>query len=182
MRMSQMASRYARALFQIAEETGAETIIFSELKSLAGAMTSDPTARTFLETPLVQSSEKESSLQAMFQKVKASDLVKNFVLLLARKGRLPLLNEVCIAYQTQMDQQAGVVRGTVRTADDLSDARQDEVTKLLSKLTNQKVILDFEKDETITGGLTAQVGSLTIDDSVRSHLVRMQDELNRRTH
>ena len=86
------------------------------------------------------------------------------------------------AYRNQMDSHAGVIRGNVKTAHGLGNSEQKEVTELLGKLTNSEVILDFGEDEDLVAGLTAQVGSLTIDDSIRSHLTKMRDELNRSAH
>ena len=182
MRVAEVANRYAKALFEIAAESKKAEDYYAELQAVEAVFNADESLQRFVLSPLVKAAEKETVLQKAFETAKASDDVRSFLLLLAQKGRLPIIHDVVVAYRNQMDSAAGVTRGTVRTAHSLGQAQQKEVTELLGKLTSSDVVLDFGEDETLVGGLTAQVGSLTIDDSIQSHLNRMRDELNRSVH
>ena len=182
MRVTEVANRYAKALFEIASETKNTDTYNAELRAIEEVFNADESLQQFVLSPLVQSSEKENALEKAFEKANASQEIRNFFLLLAQKGRLPIMHDVVVAFRNHMDSAAGVTRGTVKTAHTLGGADQKEVTDLLGKLTNSEVVLDFGEDENLVGGLTAQVGSLTIDDSIQSHLNKMRDELNRSVH
>ena len=182
MRVAEVANRYAKALFEIAQEAGKAEQFYGELSAVEKSFNESESLQAFVLSPLVQSSEKEKVLKAALSDAKASPEVASFLLLLAQKGRLPLIHDVVVAYQSQMDEAAGVIRGTVTTAHKLDSKDQDEVKGLLSQLTNSDVVLNFEENNGLVAGLTAQVGSLTIDDCIQSHLTRMRDELNRSTH
>lgn len=182
MRVAEVANRYAKALFEIGLETKQTDAFQQELIVVEKLFMDNEDLKRFALSPLVKSSQKEEALEKALDKAGASDVVRNFLLLLAQKGRLPIIHDVVVAYQSQMDANAGVIRGTVKTAHGLGQAEQTEVTDLLGKLTDSKVILDFGEDESLVAGLSAQVGSLTIDDSIQSHLNKMRDELNRSVH
>jgi F-type H+-transporting ATPase subunit delta len=52
----------------------------------------------------------------------------------------------------------------------------------ISKVTGKKVILEYKTDESLLGGLVAEVGSLTFDDSLDTQLKLLNEELKRRAH
>ena len=182
MRVAEVANRYAKALFEIGKESKKADAFYGELQAVEDVFNADEGLQRFVLSPLVKAAEKESALQKAFETAKASDEVRSFLLLLAQKGRLPLIHDVVVAYRNQVDADEGVTRGTVKTAHGLGSAEQKEVTELLGKLTNSEVVLNFEEDDSLVAGLTAQIGSLTIDDSIQSHLTKMRDELNRSAH
>jgi F-type H+-transporting ATPase subunit delta len=47
---------------------------------------------------------------------------------------------------------------------------------------NKKIILTYKEDPTLLGGVVAQVGGWTFDDSIETHLIKMNEELNRRAN
>lgn len=179
MRYSEVAQRYAKALFYLAKENGTANETHEQLKFLSAAIKKDQEILDFLTSPLVTKSEKEKvftdGLNGEF-----SGETKNFLLLLAKKGRVHLIPEIVIAFQTLIDEANSVTRGKVRSATVLSEVELDKIKETVSKITNKKVILTFEEDKSLIGGLVAEVGSFTFDDSLTSHMARLNEELNRR--
>ncbi len=100
--------------------------------------------------------------------MKVSDVLKNFTLLLARKQRLPIFNDVVTAYQQFSDESHGVTRGQVRSAAALGPDDRKRIEDIVSKATKKKVILTYKEDPSLLGGLVAEVGSYTFDDSLTS--------------
>jgi F-type H+-transporting ATPase subunit delta len=52
----------------------------------------------------------------------------------------------------------------------------------VAQVTGKKVILEYKEDASLLGGLIAEVGSLTFDDSLETQLRTMNEELKRRAH
>ncbi|MFZ4405339.1 MAG: F0F1 ATP synthase subunit delta, partial [Pseudobdellovibrionaceae bacterium] len=48
---------------------------------------------------------------------------------------------------------------------------------ILSKKLNKKIILTSQKDPSLLGGLVAQVGGWTFDDSLKAHLSKLEEIL-----
>jgi F-type H+-transporting ATPase subunit delta len=86
------------------------------------------------------------------------------------------------AFETISDEDHGVTRGNVRSAATLSPESRQQIEDTVTKVTKKKVILNFTEDPKLLGGMVAQVGGWTFDDSLETHLTRMSEDLNRRTH
>ena len=76
---------YARALFQAAQEAGRLERVGEELEALAGAVVDVPELAAFLRNPEVEPAGKAALLDELA--TGADDLVRNFVRLVAEKGR-----------------------------------------------------------------------------------------------
>jgi len=182
MRQEAIASRYGKALFQLTQASNNQERVTKELSVLATIFQNDPLLSAFADSPLVRDSAKEGALDLALSSLNLDQASRNFLLVLARRGRLGLLTDILNALQRQIDLHAGLTRGKVTTAAELSESEKKEITEMLEKVTSRKVTLNFFVDPKICGGLTAEVGGLSVDDSIRSHLKNLQEELNRRTH
>lgn len=181
MRMSGLAERYAKALFESLDGQKVEGI-GALLRELSVAFRSSPEILEFARSPLIKTSEKKAAITAAFQSIKLGEVEGNFLSLLAENDRLYLIPDIAFAFQELLDEQTGVTRGHAKSAQKLSEAERAEIVRVMGQLTGKKVILDFEVEPNLIGSVVAQVGSLTIDDSLKAHLSRLEDDLNRRVH
>jgi F-type H+-transporting ATPase subunit delta len=83
---------YANALFEAAKEKGRLETVSEELRAFVEAVSEVPQLRALLENPEVESREKADALRAIL--AEADELVRNFLLLVVEKGRLPQLDEI----------------------------------------------------------------------------------------
>ncbi|MCB0350577.1 MAG: ATP synthase F1 subunit delta [Bdellovibrionales bacterium] len=177
---SELAHRYAVAIYDIAKEAKATDAYLKALEQVQSSLEQSPMIKDFVHSPLVRTEEKSKTVIAAFKDSGLPEDVTSFITLLAQKGRLAILPEIIAAYQAREDETNGVTRGVVKSSKSLSDKQKDEMAKLLSSITNKKVILQYENDKSLIGGLTAQVGSLTFDDSISAHIRRIKEDLTRR--
>ncbi len=182
MRYSEIAKRYAVALFQMGEESKNHETNFGQLKKIAEIFEQDAATKAFVLSPLIPASEKEKVVAAALKGAGLSQEVESLILLLAQRERLSLLSEIVAAYEAKSDLQGGVTRGVVRSGAALSQVERMDVQSSIAQATNKKVELEFVEDKSIIGGVVAKVGSLTFDDSLSSHLRRIEENLNRSTH
>lgn len=182
MSCSEVSMRYARALYDLASENGVQEKVFSDLRALDQIFEQDVEFKTFLLSPVIQAGLKEKALAQAFKNSGVSQEVESFLLLLAQKGRLGLYSEVLDAYQAKSDEAHGVTRGTVYSASVLGPEERSQVEKYVSQTTGKQVILTYREDPTVIGGLVAEVGSFTFDDTIKSHLIRLREDLKRRAH
>lgn len=179
--ISEVSNRYARALFEIAQGTGRVDLVFSELRVLSESFKTDSSVGEFFNSPLVSSESKMNVIKNSLSG-KVSEEVLNTILLLADNNRLFYFNEIAQAFEKISDDSHGVTRGQVTSASTLSQDERKKISETVQKITGKKVILGFQEDSSLLGGMVAQVGGWTFDDSLQSHLTRMKEELNRRTH
>lgn len=179
MRNMILASRYARAVYNLAKESNEQDDVFNQMRVIGEAFAGDDEIKGFLNTPMVRPDEKIKALEGMLAKTSVADVLKKFILLLARKDRIRLFADVVIAYQQISDESHGVTRGQVRSAAVLGPEDRKRIEELVSKATKKKVILTYKEEPSLLGGLVAEVGSFTFDDSLTSHLSRINEQLTR---
>lgn len=182
MRHMMIASRYAKAIYSLAKEKGEQDAVFEQMRVIEDALSLEKEIGEFVQSPLVRPSEKEKVIAQLCEKVKLPEILKNFLLLLAKKDRLALFPSIVTSYQTIADEAHGVTRGVVRSATVLAPDERKRIEELVGRATKKQVILTYKEDPSLLGGLIAEVGSYTFDDSLSSHLTRINEQLNRSAH
>lgn len=178
---SELSTRYAKALYLLAEEAGQVERTLEELLSIKDVFLNEPEIIEFVTSPLVGNDKKEAVINDGLNGNKLSPNTKNFLKLLAKKDRFQILPSILDAFQMFIDEKSGVMRGVVTSVSDLSGDEKSKIESTIAQITGKKVMLSYEVDKDLVGGIKAEVGSYTFDDSLTSHLDRLNDDLNRRT-
>ncbi len=179
--VTEAAHRYAKVLFEELKSSKEHESVLSELRALLPAFASDPKTTEFFASPLVSPEDKSKTAQSACQG-KLSPVVLSVVMLMAEKGRIPLFDQFVQAFEQLADQEHGVTRGVVRSAKAVSKEALASLEQTVAKVTGKKVIFTFQEDQSLLGGMVAEVGGWRFDDSLSSHLKRMNEELNRRSN
>lgn len=179
MSRSEVSKRYARALYELSRDNKTNERVLGELRTLKGLFETELAIRDFFFSPVISPEQKMAAVKNTFSG-RASAEVTNTLLLMAEKNRLGVFSDLVLAFEEISDADHGVTRGTVRSAAALSPESRRQIEETVTKVTGKKVILNFTEDEKLLGGMVAQVGGWTFDDSLESHLTRMSEDLNRR--
>ncbi len=181
MKVSQVAHRYARAIYELAVEAGTLDKVFNDLRDLEAVFAKDKEINDFLTNPLIDSVARAQALEKALAGKGLSKEAHHLVLLLAKRERIGAFTEIVAAYEEHADAANKVCRGTVRSAATLDPDERKRIETTVEKVLSKKVIMTYKVDPDVIGGLIAQVGSYTFDDTIASHLRRMNEELKRRT-
>jgi len=181
MKHAQLAGRYARALIALSQESSSTERVIIELRALREAFQQDPSIQDFLASPAISPTDKEAALKKALAQSKVSTETLNFVLFLSQRDRIGLFSEIVDAFEESSDAIHGVTRGSVESAIALGPDARRELERIVKKVIQKEVILNYKLNPSIIGGLIARVGSYTFDDSISSHLRRMNEDLKRRT-
>jgi F-type H+-transporting ATPase subunit delta len=182
MRNLLLADRYARAIYNLAKETNEQDTVFNDMRTFHEAVQANPEVVTFFTSQVVRPVTKVELLENVTKSLNIPVVLKNFIMLLAKKNRLGIFRDILTAYQQITDEAHGVTRGTVRSATVLPPEERKRIETLVGRATKKQVILNYKEDPSLLGGLVADVGSFTFDDSLISHLNRINEQLNRSVH
>lgn len=177
-----VARRYAKALFAVAQVQSDKTAMAQygdDLARLAGLLENAPELTKIFRNPIFGVEEKRGVIIKVLDKVAPCAMVRNFCLLLADKNRLAFLPEINASYGILLDSAQGVLRGKLVTAVKLSDAVQKNVVDKLQNESGQKVVLDYEVDQEIIGGLMLKIGDKVLDASIRAQLQILKENIKR---
>ena len=177
-RSQAIARVYAEALFEIAQEREQAASVREELSQLAAVVRRCEPWRTFLETPAIRREEKAATIEKVFRG-KVSELVMDFLMVVARKNRLGLLDEMAESFVELEDRAAGRVWGKMVTAVELDQHEQVRLAEQVSRALRKTVTLQSRMDPTILGGMVLTVEDTVMDGSVRRRLSQYAEHLRR---
>jgi F-type H+-transporting ATPase subunit delta len=166
---------YARALFAAAQEQGHLEAVHRDLGEFAAAVESSPELAAFLTNPQVEPAAKVSILGELSEG--ADDLVRNFLRLIASKGRAGQIPGIRDEFQVLVDRAQGRVAVELTTAFELSDDEAASIVSQIEQSSGRKVEATRKVDPELVGGMILQAGSLRVDASVRGRLQRLRHEL-----
>jgi len=171
-----IARRYARALLEVAVESKTLEATTEQLTSFAQVLQKNEDLADILLNPAFTRPQRTAVVEALFRAAGGlTPAVGNLLRLLVDRGRLGYLPDIARVFLDMADQRAGVVRGKVTSAVPLPQESMQKLQQALEKLTQKKVQLQARVDPRVLGGVSAQVGSVVYDGTLRSQL----DELKR---
>jgi F-type H+-transporting ATPase subunit delta len=172
-----IARRYAQALFLAAQKKDA---IDRVAQDLAGVLAVDQAAgdrfRHFLEAPQVTTEHKFAVLESAFRPV-VHGLVVEFFRLLLNKKRLFELRSIVEEFQRLVEDHKGVVRARVTSAVPLADGEIKGLVAALESGLKKQIRVVSNVDPGILGGLVVRVGDRIADQSVRTQLTQLREQL-----
>ena len=171
--MSELAARYAKALYSVGPDEGT-------LQETARAMMEDAELWEALCSPAVQPGEKKRVLLRL-PLLDGHIILQRFYGLLAEKGRMELLPEIITAFEDQDLAAHGKARCVMTCAHEPEQAELDKLREALCKLHQKSDILfEIRVDPALVGGFTLEIGGMTYDKSVRGALAGLSRQLEER--
>lgn len=171
-----IAGIYAQALHELACQRGITDDVRKELWLLDELACKNKELVLFLRSPAIKPKQKIASIKRIFGSA-VSELVLDFLCVLANRGRLGLLDEIPRRYVQLDNEYAGRIEGTITTAIKLSKEELTTITEQVERVLNKAVVLDNLVDQSIIGGMVLKVGDKLMDNSVRSNLTRFGNDL-----
>jgi F-type H+-transporting ATPase subunit delta len=173
-----IARRYARALIDLGAEKNALDRYSQQLDRLVAAMGEAPELGEVLVNPAYGKALRAQVVEAVLAGLGGFDAdVQNFVRLLLERGRLTQLSDIARVYRTLADARAGRVRGKVTSAVPLSNDALQKIEGVFRAVTQKEVVMESRVDPSILGGVSAEVGPLVYDGSIRSQLEELRRTL-----
>ena len=172
------ASRYARALFDVAIKEQADLEqIERQLGEFADLFTQYPQLEKVLLNPAVPVQRKRAAVVDLLGRATFAPVVTKLLTLLAERDRLVLVGDVRTAFSERVMDYRNVVRAEVTTATPIDPKRTEAIRNGLAKLTGRTVNLAARVDPEIIGGVVARIGSTVYDGSVTRQLEKMKERL-----
>lgn len=174
-----IARRWARAIFDLAKESGKLTEVNRDLTSFADLCAQSEDLAVVLANPLVPDAAREAIVREINQKLGASELSTSTIRLLVQKRRTAALPEIARRLAQLTDEDASVVRAEVLSAGPLTDAYLGKLRTELEKATGKKVLITQKQDKSLIAGVITKIGDQVIDGSARARLATFREALLR---
>lgn len=175
MRPDTVSRRYARALFQLAEEQGEIDVVAKGLAA-ATAIAENPDVAKVLHGPL-DAKRKRGFVESIAAEIGASDPFKSFLLLLTDHGRLSHLGSIRSVFDALVDERRGILRAHVRSATTLPDDVLAELSRVFGAMTGKQVVAEVRVDPSLIAGVVVEIEGKVYDGSLQTQLRKLEQHM-----
>ena len=167
--MNRDTAPYVQAILETAVEPWLKT-----LRHVDRRLREDNLVAT-LDDPSVPMQEKREKLRPVLGEYPLA--MANLVYTLAGAGHLHLLERLVGELDEDLERIGKGVSGTVRSAVPLTAEEKARLMAKLSAQFGQDLVLTYEIDPAVIGGLVVRVGDMVMDGSVASRLAALKEKL-----
>lgn len=173
------ATRYARALFDIALAEGTDLLLVQrDLANFARLVAGHDALHRVLTNPAIPVARKRGVVEQLIARVGSlQPTVAKLLLMLAERDRLVILPDVAQVFDTRLMDHQKVIRARIVTAVSLPPERIAALTDGLKRATGSNVLVETGVDASLIGGAVARIGSTVYDGSITRQLERMKEAL-----
>jgi F-type H+-transporting ATPase subunit delta len=182
MSIARIAHRYAKSLFDIAQERNKTEDVNKDVLMFAEVCKNSEFA-SLLKSPVVASDKKGAVIDAIF-KGKVDDITLKFMHILLVKGREMYLRDVAVSFAELYRKQKNITLIKIVTAAELS---KDSIEKIIDKLKADKAVLatvevETEIDPSLIGGFIVKFDGQIYDASVSYNLLQLKKRFMNNTY
>ncbi len=148
-----------------------------ELSDFVAAVREVPELRAVLRNPQLEPRAKAGVLEDLLGG--ADELVRNFLLLVAEKGRIGEIEEIGREFERLMAREERRLTVELTTARELSDEEAAAIVRQIEQASGRKVDATRRVDPNLIGGIVLRAGTLEADASVRGRIEGLRHDLVR---
>tara|TARA_Y100001936_G_C15922955_1_gene585134 strand:+ start:188 stop:745 length:558 start_codon:yes stop_codon:yes gene_type:complete len=168
-----ISSRYALALYDLANESKNLDHILKDLKLIKSIIEENKNLKLLFKSPLISSVDKLKITEKIIINQNTNQLTNTFLKVVSNNKRFAKLYSIIIHFIDINSQKRGDILADITSADELTDIQQKQISEKLKSILGDKLSLNFFVDKKIIGGLIVKVGSKMIDLSLSSKINKL---------
>lgn len=172
--------RYAKALFMLAEERGADKAVYDAMLRLSAAFAAEPDLQKAMANPHVAAADKQKLVAAAAEPdSKAAPLVADMAELMERNRRMDYVRGVALAYVAIYRNARKIYRVDITSAAPLQSAELERIHTLVKKHLPADATAEFNEavNPDLIGGFTVSIDNELLDASVANDLKQLRLKL-----
>lgn len=167
--MTQVGNVYGQALYSLAKEEGISGVVLEELQVLRKSFSAEPDFLRLLAAANLSKDERCQILDDSFRG-KVQPYVLNFLKILTERGYVRQFFQCCDTYESQYNEDHGILPVKAVTAIPLTKEQTEKLTKKLSGITGKTVMIKNQVDADCIGGVRLDFDGKRLDDTVAHRL------------
>ncbi|WP_461451126.1 ATP synthase F1 subunit delta [Mucilaginibacter sp.] len=172
-----VAIRYAKSIIDLAIEQKALEQVNNDMEFFIRTIKANSELNAVLVNPIIYHDKKINILEAIFNG-KVSPVTMAFFKLMVNKNRAEVLYPAALEFVNQYDVINNIVKATVVSATELSEANKKTIIADVQASTKGTVILTTKVDPALIGGFILTVGDMQVDTSISSSLTKLKKEFS----
>ena len=173
MNVSLVAERYAKALFELALEKGAEEEVYQDSLLITKTCEESKELRLLFKSPIINSRKKRTIIRDIFEK-NVQKLTLTYLLIMVKKNRESFIPAIAIKF-VEIYQAFRNILTVHFSSPVLPDAEtRKQVLELMKKFSGAEIDLKAEIDESLIGGFLLNWDDKQYDASIRREIDDMR--------
>ena len=169
--------RYARALFQLAQEQGCEDAVYDGLTRFAhNYLLAIGQFNEVLADPIVAQEEKVK-LMEMAVGEPQHDTLKQFIAFVTEQKREDKMFFIAMKYMEMYREKHSILSTHVTTATELSEATYEKIRAFIKQTFNADAEVDIKIAPSLIGGFILDIENTRMDASVAGQLNALKNRL-----
>lgn len=176
MNSGHITSRYAKALYQFAEENKLTAIVYQEMKWVAAVFENNPKLGLILEDTFLETEKKRNIILASIGK-NVSQTTQRFINLILKNKRESKLQYIALKFIDIYMQKNNIHKTIITTASELNRQSENRMISYIESIMGGTIELEMKIDKSILGGFVVEVDSQRWDGSLANQLQRIRKNL-----
>ena len=177
MKGTKAASRYAKALLELAIEQNKLDRIAADMAYLAKINHDEKDFAVLLNSPVVKSDKKIAIFNEIFGQF--DELSTKFINLITKNRREGLLAEIAHSFDAQVKAHKGIVPVTLISAVALDNATKESILGKVKGSVKGEMEITEVIDETLIGGFIVRMDDKQVDASIARQFNNLKQRLTR---
>jgi len=173
MDQSKIATRYAKAFFDLAKEKGQLGLLKEDMDTIGKLCRESSEFKLLLENPALKTSQKIKLFDSILEgKVQKQTL--NFVRLITHNKREEHLPGICRNFTARYQEDKGIQTAVLTSAVALSKTTVEQIRAFLETELKSAIEMSVKVDPGLIGGFLIRVGDKQLDASILNQLKKMK--------
>jgi len=166
-----IAKRYALALIEATKDK--VDLVCNNLATIENAISENEDFKNFLLHPIISLKDKKDVVEEIFNS-KVDKEVLNFLLILLEENRFNIFQTIFEVYKKEADVIKNIQRIEIVSAVEIEEKLKNKLEETINKKLNKKVILNYEEQKEIIGGLIVKFEDTVVDLSLKTKFDKLR--------
>ena len=181
MKRTKLAARYAKALFEFAEELGQLEPISSDMELIDQTFDNNPELRYTILSPIIKTDKNAAIIRKLFSE-RVSETTLNYLMLIMKKGRELQLDTICSEYVKIYKASKNIITLDVYSAYPLEKETLSKLKEKVAGATKANIELVEHVKPELIGGVMIKYGDYLMDASVKQSLSMLKKQLTDKSY
>jgi len=177
MKSTKVATRYAKALLELAIEQKKVDSVSGDMHFLLQTSNETSDFELMLSSPIIKADKKIAVFKLIFEQFE--EVTMSFVELVTNNGREAYLPAIAAAFEAQVKEYKGIVPVTLISAVPLEQSTKDTILSKIQGSVEGTLEITEVIDPSLIGGFVVKMGDTQIDASVLNQFNKLKQRLTR---
>lgn len=171
-----ISSRYAKAIYSMAEEKKQVEVILNDFKLILETIDNSRELYNLIESPVVAGDKKLAILKEVFGD-SLNETTNSFLKLITDKSRTHYIDSIAKEYELIYNSKNNIVPVVIETAVQLDEDGKTKLVEMLTSWTKSTIQAEYKVNPVLKGGLKVNIKGWVFDATIKNQLEKLRSRL-----